>query len=435
MTTRLRLSDLPEPARRALDAYRERLRDLATSAPPRAPGAGLAADVKMEVTVAWAPGRVNLIGEHTDYNQGYVLPVAVDRVVALAGGSAASRRVRLYSLHHDRLAHFPSGRHALLGPPSTRPRLPLFARYARAILAELAALPGARPTPAFDAAIAGDVPVGGGMSSSAALTVACATFAAAIGGPALAPMETALLCQRAEQAGAGVRVGIMDQAASCLGRPDHALLLDCRTLTYEHIPINLPGVAIAVYDTGVPRSLAASGYNARRAECEVAVALLAAAIRRDDPARAVTALRDVTPDDLARYGSLLPDIPLRRARHVVAENARVLQAAAALRAGDAGRLGALLYASHASLRDDYEVSCMELDAVVAIAHTVDGALGARLMGAGFGGSALILTRADALPALEAALAREYPARTGATGALHVCRVAGGPVAGRVELDI
>src|SRR5690242_10735967 len=219
MTSRPRLTDLPAPARRALDAYRERL---AASAPPRAPGAGPAARMGMGmgtgVTVAWAPGRVNLIGEHTDYNQGYVLPVAVDRVVALAGEPAAGRRVRLYSLHHDRLAHFPAGRHALLGPPSDHPRLPLFARYVRAVLAELAALPGVRAILAFDAAIAGDVPVGGGMSSSAALTVACATFAAALGGPALAPMETALLCQRAEQAGAGVRVGIMDQAASCLGR-------------------------------------------------------------------------------------------------------------------------------------------------------------------------------------------------------------------------
>jgi galactokinase len=430
MTTRSLLTELPDPARRALDAYRGRVRD---STPGRVVRMGQGA--RRDVTVAWAPGRVNLIGEHTDYNQGYVLPVAVDRVVALAGEPAAGRRVRLYSLHHDRLAHFPAGRHALLGPPSDHPRLPLFARYVRAVLAELAALPGVRAIPAFDAAIAGDVPVGGGMSSSAALTVACATFAAALGGPALPPMETALLCQRAEQAGAGVRIGIMDQAASCLGRPDHALLLDCRTLAYEHIPINLPGVAIAVYDTGVPRSLAASGYNERRAECEAAVALLAAAIRRDDPARAVTALRDVTLDDLAGYGPLLPDLPLRRARHVVTENARVLRAAAALRTGDARALGALLYASHASLRDDYDVSCAELDAVVAIARTVDGVLGARLMGAGFGGSALILTSADALPALEAALAREYPARTGRIGVLHVCRVAGGPVSGMVELDI
>src|SRR5690348_2736010 len=169
MTNRLSLAELPDPARRALDAYRERLSDSA-----RARAVGARQGARMGVTVAWAPGRVNLIGEHTDYNEGYVLPVAVDRVVALAGRPAVGRRVRLYSRHRDRLAHFPAGRHALLGSPPDRPRLPLFARYTRAVLAELIARPSPHLTPAFDAAIAGDVPVGGGMSSSAALIVACA---------------------------------------------------------------------------------------------------------------------------------------------------------------------------------------------------------------------------------------------------------------------
>jgi galactokinase len=403
------LSLLPAPARYALSAYRERL---------AAPGD------ERPIVVAWAPGRINLIGEHTDYNDGYVLPLAVDRVVALAGRAVASgKRTTLYSTHHDRLAMYNATRGALADP---RPRrLPQFARYVRGVAVELEALPGGLE-PAFAAAIAGDVPVGGGMSSSAAMTVAAATFAVALGGPALEPLERARLCQRAEQRAVGVRVGIMDQAASCLGRTGAALLLDCRSLAYEHIPLRQEGVALAVFDTGVPRSLAAVGYNERRTECEAALALLAAAITADEPERAVAALRDITLSDLERYGPALPEVLLRRARHVVRENARVLEAVSALRAGDMARVGVLLDASHASLRDDFAVSCPELEAAVAIARAVPGVLGARLMGAGFGGSALMLVRAGAMEALAAALAHEYPRRVGREGMLHCCAAAGGP---------
>jgi galactokinase len=402
------LAVLPEPAQRALAAYLERF--------------GRPGDAR-PITVAWAPGRINLIGEHTDYNDGLVLPVAVDRYVALAGRpTTAGATTACYSVHHQRAASFGASHSALRN--ARRRRLPLFARYVRGVLAELAELPGAPRVPAFDAAIAGDVPVGGGMSSSAALTVASATLAAALGGPTLDPLDTARLCQHAEQFSTGVQVGIMDQAASCLGRPGTALFLDCRTLAYEHVPVALPGIALAVFDTGVPRSLAAVGYNERRAQCEAAVALLAAAVYAEQPERSIAALRDITPVDLARYGHMLPEPLLRRARHVVAENERVREAVAALRAGDAVRLGTLLDASHASLRDDYEVSCPELDAAVEIGRSVPGVLGARLMGAGFGGSALLLVRDDTLPALEAVLASAYPARTRRTGTLHICYIAG-----------
>ena len=416
------VSELPEPARRAMTAYCERLAESGDERP---------------ITVAWAPGRINLIGEHTDYNDGYVLPVAVDRVVALAGRPVAvGRRTTLYSAHHDRTASFNATRGALLDP---RPRrLPQFARYVRGVAVELAALPGGRALePAIEAAIAGDVPVGGGMSSSAAVTVAAATFAAALGRPVpeMDPLETARLCQRAEQRAVGVRVGVMDQAASCLGQPGCALLLDCRSLAYEYIPLRLDGVSLAVFDTGVPRTLAAVGYNERRGECEAALALLAAAITADEPGRAVTALRDVTPADLERYGARLPEPLPRRARHVVCENARVLDAVRALRAGDAEALGALLDASHTSLRDDFAVSCAELEAAVAIARGVPGVLGARLMGAGFGGAALMLLRVEALDALDAALAAEYPRRAGRQGTLHRCRTAGGPRWARVTAAV
>lgn len=404
------VKDLPAPARDAVEAYRARFDRNGDDAP---------------LTVAWASGRINLIGEHTDYNEGYVLPVAIDRVVAIAGRANGSSRSRCYSVHHNAASEFA----ASAGAPSARGRGQLWVKYVRGVLAQLAtaAPTSARPViPAFDAAIAGDVPVGGGMSSSAALEVAVATFAAGLGGPRFPPMETALLCQRAEQESAGVRVGIMDQAASCLGRPEHAILLDCRSLQYEYVPINLPGIAVAVFDTGISHTLAGSEYNTRRGQCEAAVDRLSDGIQHDDPTRVVRSLRDVTQDDLRRYGSGLPEVLSRRARHVVSENERVLSAVEALRTGDARSLGELLYASHASLRDGYEVSCPELDAVVEIARGVRGTLGARMMGAGFGGSALVLVRRDALPALQAVLRTEYPKRTGRRGALHVCGVSGGP---------
>src|SRR5258708_5486035 len=222
--------EMPEPARAALAAYRAQL---------------AAPDDARPVVVAWAPGRVNLIGEHTDYNDGFVLPVAVDRVVALAGRATNGGGVRLYSAHHDAYASFAGDREALANDAPGD--LPAWARYVRGVLAELAAdLPEAESVPGFDAAIAGDVPLGGGMSSSAALEVAAATFAAALGGPALAPLETARLCQRAERRGVGVECGILDQAAACLGRSGAALLLDCRSLAYEYVPFDLPEVALAV---------------------------------------------------------------------------------------------------------------------------------------------------------------------------------------------
>jgi len=407
---------LPGPARRALAAYRERL------APPDAPGGP---------AVAWAPGRVNLIGEHTDYNLGLVLPAAIDRVVALAGRATGDGRAALYSQHHDERAAFALTPEALLGAAPAG--LPPWARYVRAVLAEWAALDGAALPAGLAAAIAGDIPVGGGMSSSAALEVASATLAAALGaGPALGPMATARLCRRAEERAVGVRVGIMDQATSCLGRAGHAILLDCRSLDYEYIPAPLEGAALVVFDTGVPRTLAETGYNERRAQCEEAAGLLARAIAAAEPGRVVASLRDVTAGDLARYGATLPELLLRRARHVVSENARVMEAADALRVGDLARLGALLDASHASLCDDYAVSCAELDAAVEIARGVPGAWGARLMGAGFGGSALMMARRSAVGALRAALGREYPARTGRAGTVYECRIADGPRGLRVD---
>ena len=409
-----RSDDLPPAAQAAVSAYLEQLAEPSDT---------------RSVTVAWARGRVNLIGEHTDYNDGWVLPVAVDRVVAVAGRPHAGLSSLLYSVHHGQRRAL----HLDMAMATSAGGGPLWLRLARAVHQEVAGEAGveANAVPHYTAAIAGDVPVGGGMSSSAAYEVALATFLAALGGPRFPPMTTARLCQRAEQIGAGVRIGVMDQAAACLGRAGHALLLDCRSLAHEYIPVNLPGVALAVFDTRVSRSLAGTAYNERRAQCAEAVELLAAAIHRDQPARSIHSLRDITLDDLHRHGDALPEALLRRARHVVSENLRVLDAVTALRAGDGERLGGLLYASHASLRDDYAVSCPELDTVVAIAAGVPGVLGARMMGAGFGGSALILLRNEALQALHATLPPTYEQRTGRMGALHVCHIRGGPESRRV----
>jgi galactokinase len=264
------------------------------------------------------------------------------------------------------------------------------------------------------------------MSSSAALCVAAASFLGALGTSRRSPMETAQLCRRAEERATGTRIGIMDQAASCLGRAGYALLLDCRTLAVEYVPADLGSVTPIVFDTGVPRTLAETGYNTRRGESEEAVSLISPMIRAQEPMREIRAARDVTSADLDRFGSALPDVLFRRLRHAVTENQRVEQAAAALRSRDMVRLGQLLIASHASLRDDYEVSCQELDAAVEIALTVPGVVGARLMGAGFGGSALILVEQEALDSLARILAAEYPKFSKTRGTLHICRIANGP---------
>src|SRR5262245_20328149 len=399
--------EMPPAARAALAVYRERFGATTAQGP---------------LTAAWGPGRVNLIGEHTDYNEGWVLPVAIDRAVAIAGRRLSAPEVQCVSAHHRGYVRFPvpvDGAEA--DQPGRSRGLPLWGRFIRAVLAEYSLLPLRGPLTGFSGAIVGDVPVGGGMSSSAALEVAVAALVAALGGPDLPPMQVAQLCQRAEWRAAGVRVGIMDQATSCLGRKDQAILLDCRSYQYRYLPAPVKDVSLLVYHSGVPHSLATTEYNVRRAQCEEAVHILAAAI----PSRSITALRDITGADLARYGGKLPNPVLRRARHVVGENERVLTAVEALRVGDLMALGRLIYASHVSLRDDYEVSSPELDAIVEIASNAEGVYGARMMGAGFGGSALILVRPDSLEALVRALATEYPQRTGRTGQPHVCHIADG----------
>ena len=318
-----------------------------------------------------APGRVNLIGEHTDYNDGFVLPAAIDRLVLVAAGKRAGGRLRLWSLQAEPPADLEL---AGIGPGKVGGWAAYPAGVAWALGQAGVELDGA------DLVVDGDVPAGSGLSSSAALECATATALADLGGAGLDRAALAGLARRAENEVVGVPSGVMDQMVSMLGRAGHALFLDTRSLGTEQVPLPLEaaGLCLVVIDTRAGHRLVDGAYADRRAACQAAAAVLG-----------VPALRDATPALLERYATALGDPGLRRARHVVTENARVLAAVELLRAGDLDRLGPLLAASHASLRDDYEVSSPELDTAVEAAVAA-GAVGARMTGAGFGGSAIAL---------------------------------------------
>jgi galactokinase len=334
-----------------------------------------------------APGRVNLIGEHVDYSEGFVLPLAIDRATVVAAAPRDDRRVRIRSLDRDETAEFD------LDAPDPQPA-GAWSDYARGVALAL----GRRiPLAGADLALRTTVPIGAGLSSSAAFELAVGLALVTLSGAALSPHELAHAAQEAENGFVGLRSGIMDQLASAYGVRDHALLIDCRT--EEISPVPLPGsAAIVVADTGVKHELASSAYNDRRAQSEEAA-------RRFG----VRTLRDVSVAEFARRSATLPEPLRRRARHVVGENARVLAAVVALREGDVAAAGALMYASHESLRDDYEVSAPELDVLVDAARPVDGVYGARMTGGGFGGSVVALVRRDAVGSLAQALEMAYAA--------------------------
>ncbi|MGO8948303.1 MAG: galactokinase [Ktedonobacterales bacterium] len=372
---------------------------------------------------SWAPGRVNLIGEHTDYNEGYVLPIAIERVVALAGqllSDPEDRTVRLYSSHHDQSTAFPLDQLPSAVEPGGQP---LWALYVAGVLGELQS--EGIPLRGFSASIAGDVPTGQGLSSSAALVIATVLWLDEALQLRRTPLELARLGQLAETRGTGVRVGIMDHAASVLGRPDHAVLIDCRSLAYQAIPFDLPSSSLLICDSGVERSLASSAYNERRRECEIAVSVLQSALAAEgiDPP---LALRDVTRHQLRRLGGRIPEPARQRAWHVVTENDRTLSAVEALREQNATRFGELILASHSSLRDNYAVSCGELDALVEIATQAPGAYGARVVGAGFGGGVLIVAPLELQEQISERIYSSYPARSGREPEILPIRPAGGP---------
>ena len=356
-----------------------------------------AAAHRSEVRVARAPGRVNLIGEHTDYNEGFVLPAAIDLEIRIAYLPTTDRRVELVRLDAGQRDGFE------LDTP--RPKAGTWLDYVAGTAWALGE--AGLPLTGFRGVIATTLPPSAGLSSSAAIELASAWSLLDELAPTIDRFRLAQLCQRAENGYVGVQSGLMDQFAESCGVADSALLLDCRS--HEWRPIPLPtDVALVVCHTGSRRHLDGSEYNLRRSQCDEAVATLAAT----DPG--IRSLRDVTPESLAAAGDRLPPIPYRRAEHVVTENARVEAAVAALATGDLDTVGRLFAESHASLRDRFEVSSPELDAMVEIAVSVPGVIAARMTGAGFGGCTVNLVRPDAIDALRTAVETRYPARTGLT---------------------
>lgn len=351
-----------------------------------------------------APGRVNLIGEHTDYNDGFVLPMAIDLAVWLAAAPRSDRQVRLRAVT--------LGRDDLFELDDLRPSREVhWSNYVRGVLAMIE-LAGHRLA-GLDLAYTGDVPIGAGLSSSAAVEMAVAVAARDLLNLGLSPLELARLSQRAEHEFAGTQCGLMDQLISAVGQESQAMLIDCRAFTWQPVP--LPGdVAVVVCDTGKRRGLVDSAYNERRAQCKEGARRLG-----------VPALRDL---DVATFESCSKDLPpllRRRCKHVVHENERTLCAAEALRRGDLRAFGRLMNESHTSLRDLYEVSCEELDLMAALAQSQPGCWGARMTGAGFGGCAVALVDLPAVEAFTHNVAALYERQALRTPALYVCQASAG----------
>lgn len=343
---------------------------------------------------AIAPGRVNLIGEHTDYNEGFVLPAAIDYAVTVEATPLKERYITAVSEGFGGIETF--SLHRLEKDAGKIRWVDYLKGVCRAFAKAGHHLSGAHLS------ISSRIPVGAGLSSSAAFEVAAAAALASVSGLQLAPLELALLCWQAENEFVGVRCGVMDQFAAALSRKGFALLLDCRTLEYEYIPLTLKQCRILIVDSRVPRNLAASEYNRRREECETAVGQLAKLLGR--PLRS---LRDVNRTEIGRVGGWLTDLLARRSRYVVEENERVLAAAAELRVGNLQEYGRLMGLSHAGLRDLYQVSCPELDLIVETAVRSPDVLGARMTGAGFGGCAIVLLKNEAIAEIKQRLGEAF----------------------------
>lgn len=358
-----------------------------------------------------APGRVNLIGEHTDYNDGYVFPVAMDREVCYAVRRRDDRTIRAHALDLGESETFSLD--ALSWEQGGH-----WTNYIKAMAKALEE--AGYPCCGLDVVIAGDVPIGGGVSSSSAFTVAAATAFEGLAEWSIAGPELVKLTRIAENSATGLRGGIMDQFTSRMAKAGQALLLDCRTLEYDLVP--LPEMTIVVADTRAPRSLSETDYNNRGDECSGAVEVLKAAYPD------IVKLRDVTLEMLEDQRARLDDaneVFYRRCRHVITENQRVLECVDILKAGDLPALGERINASHTSLRYDYEVSCKELDTIAELAWETEGVYGARMVGAGFGGCVIAICDADAVPSLKEQIESEYPRRCGLQPDVYAIRAGDG----------
>ena len=381
--------------------------------------------------IASAPGRVNLIGEHTDYNDGYVFPVAIDKYINIAARQRTDRRVTLHASDVNDSWEF--NLDALQAIPQ---QAPAWSHYLIGVASLLQA--SGRTVAGIDAVITGDVPIGAGLSSSAALSVS-ATLAFLTAGservgdgfpiPENHKKELAALCQRVEHEFAGVNCGIMDQTISLLGKENHGLFLDCRSLEYEHVPLNLAGHYITICNTKVKRELAASEYNKRRAECERGVDILSQWIP------GISSLRDIALTDFKKHEEELPALTQKRCRYVIEENTRVLEAVSVLKARNQQitektdealiQFGNLMNASHNGLRDDYEVSCKELDLLTDIARSITGVIGSRMTGAGFGGCTVNIVHEDAIETFQTRVRKEYQKQFGIEPEIYRCHVGNG----------
>jgi galactokinase len=358
--------------------------------------------------VVRAPGRVNLIGEHTDYNDGFVLPMAIDRAIWIAMRPRGDQRVVGHSLDFEQPVEFSV---VEVEQVSVSEATPAWGEYLRGVAWALQE--AGHTLQGWEGVVASDVPIGASLSSSAALEMATARVFAVTSGLQWDATSMAKIGQRAENEWVGVNCGIMDQMISAAGKADHALLIDCRSLEAQPVPLP-PGTAVVVLDTATRRGLVDSAYNERRAQCEAAARFFG-----------VLALRDVSVARFQAQADRLDDLTRRRAHHVVTENDRTLRAADAMREGDAVGLGRLMNDSHASLRDDFEVSTDELNSMVACARREDACYGARMTGGGFGGCAVALVRADAAQAFAASVTRSYQTTTGISPNVYVCAATNG----------
>ena len=355
-----------------------------------------------------APGRVNLIGEHTDYNEGFVMPAAINYSTLVAIAPRDDRTITARSVH------FPDAAELNLDHP-TKSRQH-WSDYPLGVAVKLEE--AGHDLKGANLLIRGDVPIGSGLSSSAAIEVSTALGLLDNAGLSIDRLELAKICQKAENEYVGIRSGLMDQFIACFGKKDAAVMLDCRSL--ESTPLPLPEeVKLVACNTMVKHQLASSEYNARREECEQGVRILSKHLPN------IKSLRDVSVEELERHGSELTEVVYRRCRHVITENDRVLRAATALRAGELTALGRLMAESHQSLRADYEVSCQELDLMVEFANEAPGCLGARMTGGGFGGATINLVTSAAVEEFTAKVGKSYADATNIRPEIYVCSAADG----------
>ena len=364
-----------------------------------------------------APGRVNLIGEHTDYNDGFVMPAAIGFHTRAAVAPRPDRKLAIHSENYSEQVEFDLDHLPATGAGH-------WSDYVVGVVKML--VRSGKKLDGANLLVDGNVPQGAGLSSSASIEVAVGYALLDLADPStidrtnIDRTELARLCQQAENEFVGARCGIMDQFVASHGKRGQALLLDCRSLDLEYRQLPPPeDVVLAISNTMVKHSIAKGEYNQRRAECEAGVRALSTYLPR------VRALRDVTLEDLERYGPELPEVVVRRCRHVIGENARVLKAAAALERGDLPAFGNLMLESHRSLRDDFAVSCSELDLMVELAERVEGVYGTRMTGGGFGGCTIALVQAGCVEAFERTVREGYERSTGRTPEIYICAAADG----------